>query len=54
MKDKQKINIETKIVLKDDPIDKDMIIVIKNENFIGRCARFNNGFTKDGYPLPLE
>jgi hypothetical protein len=54
MEDKQKINIETKIILKDDPIDKDMIIVIRNGKPIGKCTRFNNGFTKDGYPLPLE
>ena len=50
MEDKQKINIETK----NDPTDRNVIIVIRNGKPIGKCTRFNNGFTKDGYPLPLE
>jgi len=45
---------QSSIIVVDDPGDKDMVIVKKGEKPVGRCACFNNGFTRDGLPLPLE
>ena len=43
-----------KIEIKDDPDNCNVVIVVKDGEAIGKVSRFNNGFTKDGYPLPLE
>jgi hypothetical protein len=42
--------ITSEIDLEDDT----MVIVKKDEEVIGKCQRFNNGFDEKGYPLPLE
>jgi len=45
-----------KITQEDRPEEnKELPIVIKREGKkIGRVARFNNGLSEDGIPLPLE
>ena len=43
------------ITFEEDKNDKNLPVVVKrNGKEIGRVAKFNNGFTKDGHPLPLE
>jgi hypothetical protein len=43
------------ITIFEDKTNKNLPIVIKRDNVeIGKISRFNNGLTKDGFPLPLE
>ena len=44
------------VTFEDDPFtDRDFPIVVKRDGIvIYRGARFNNGFDRDGTPLPME
>jgi hypothetical protein len=45
---------KSKITTEDDPEDRNMLIVKKDGEFVGKVARFNNGLDEDGYPIPME
>ena len=47
-------DLEQEIVIEDDEHDKKIVTVKRNGKHIGKVSKFNNGFDKNGYPLPME